>query len=617
MGKTKDFAVQFETLKKFKEEFSELTESDEFFKSLYARMRKYVKKWNKIQETEGKIKSGTSVTKDQKDMLNKKSELVNSLEELDFLISQYTGNFQAHCDHIQSFAPKEEAAPAEEVKEEVVEEEETPEPQPQITEEEIEEFKKEGYNNGFENGRSSGFEEGKKQGYDQGKKDGISQANKDFEAQEPEIPTEDIERAVNYYALIHIMGHWVDSLVPLNPQFKRTDYFTEEECLAIKQMYISNVYVPVPLNFGSLTGSLREKVLKMVNRSSETVNNPMAMNLPRPAGQDPLTYSTLAESFDRVLSNSKFNETNHLYLTAGNGEMMGVNMYGQMPTMLSGGMMPNYPVVPNQVPQEPVQISIDEEVREVQVEAPAPVQTESAQKEQADEPEVEAEAETQEVEVAAETSAPYQSIPADTTPEASPEDIKEAEPVQQKTSTDLWKDDPEEDDNDDDDENEFDDDTSDEEPPKEEEDKAPQETAQAATQEQEVTEKDKGFYDSKPYDRRGGRGFGRGYHNRGHRGHRGQYRGGRGYNKNYDTGYRGRGRGNYEGGRGRGNYRGGRGRGGYYQKDDYHQDDRKYYQQKQEEDMEDDGFNLVKEKTFTNKKKRRGGVRPKPTPKAE
>lgn len=84
MGKTKDFAKQFELLKKFKEDNSALTDSDEFFKALYARMRKYVKKWNKISETEAKIKQGISVTKDQEDMLKKKAELVNSLEELDF-----------------------------------------------------------------------------------------------------------------------------------------------------------------------------------------------------------------------------------------------------------------------------------------------------------------------------------------------------------------------------------------------------------------------------------------------------------------------------------------------------------------------------------------------------
>lgn len=62
-----------------------------------------------------------------------------------------------------------------------------------------------------------------------GNKDGITQAKQEFEAQEPEISTEDIERAVHYYSLIHVFGYWVDSFVMLNPQFMRSDYFTEEE----------------------------------------------------------------------------------------------------------------------------------------------------------------------------------------------------------------------------------------------------------------------------------------------------------------------------------------------------------------------------------------------------
>lgn len=140
MGKTKDFNTQFEVLKKFKEEHTQITDKDEFFKSLYSRMRKYVKKWNKIIETEEKIQKGSTLTKEQKNMLQKKEELIASLEEMDFVVSQYSINFEAHLELIRETRPEKPEQPHEEGKKEVVKEEET-EPQPQAQETKVEEPK--------------------------------------------------------------------------------------------------------------------------------------------------------------------------------------------------------------------------------------------------------------------------------------------------------------------------------------------------------------------------------------------------------------------------------------------------------------------------------------------
>ena len=245
--KTTDFNLQFEKLKKFKEEHAEATDGDEFFKALYTRYRKNMKKYNKVIETEEKIQKGKGATKEQQDMLSKKSELVTSLEEINFLYNHYMNSFDSHC-KVSWSLKKEEVKEeiVEETKEEVVEEPE-PEQEPEPVEEvipepqvDVEAIKKEEFEIGYTQGKQVGFEEGKQTGYETGRADGILQAKKDFESIEPEISQEDIERALSYFSIINVFGYWVDSFVPLNPQFKRTDFFTDEECLLIKQIYISN-----------------------------------------------------------------------------------------------------------------------------------------------------------------------------------------------------------------------------------------------------------------------------------------------------------------------------------------------------------------------------------------
>lgn len=60
---TKDFNAQFEKMKEFKGKHPELTEEDEYFKAMYTRFRKHVKKINKIDETQEKIqKKGVAPT---------------------------------------------------------------------------------------------------------------------------------------------------------------------------------------------------------------------------------------------------------------------------------------------------------------------------------------------------------------------------------------------------------------------------------------------------------------------------------------------------------------------------------------------------------------------------
>jgi len=103
-------------------------------------MRKYVKKWNKIIETEEKIQNGSTLTKEQNKMLQKKDELIASLEEMDFVASQYSMNFEAHLKLIRETKPEQPVQPHEEGKEEVMKEEET-EPQPQVQETKVEEPK--------------------------------------------------------------------------------------------------------------------------------------------------------------------------------------------------------------------------------------------------------------------------------------------------------------------------------------------------------------------------------------------------------------------------------------------------------------------------------------------
>lgn len=354
----------------------------------------------------------------------------------------------------------------------------------------------------------------------------------------------------------------------------------------------------------------------------------MQMNQMRPAGQVPLTYAGLADAFDRVLANHKFNETNHMYMTPGGADMMGMNMYGGMPNMMPGQPMQQFPVMPTPVPQDQTQSTIPQQVQSqnevnVPVQAEEPKETAKAQ---------EAEEVVHQIETPVETSAPYQSIPADATPEAPveiPEPVEEPQPVvdQKKPMHSAW---------DDDHDDESDEEDSDEEEAHKEEDKEKDEVSPDQKETTALEEQEQQFYDNQPYDKRGGRGYGRGFHQRGgrgvHRGHRGHpnsaYRGrGRGYERGgrgYDRGGRGydrggRGRGNFEHERARGGR--GRGRGNYYKNDGYYQDDgRKHYEAKEEKNVEDaDGFMPVKEKVFKNKKKnkRGGNFKPKPVKKEE
>ena len=233
--KSKDFNAEFERLKKFKEENSNATDGDEFFKALYTRYRKYVKKWNKMNDKQGKIQKDKEMSKEQKDTQNKKKELENSLEEIVYLIDQFLTNYENHCQQIVESCKVEEPAPTpEEVKEEVEELDQVEEPQPEPEEKEppidVEAIRKEEYDRGYDEGRATGYKEGEDEGYKAGKQDGIEQAKSELESEVKQNSEEDTERAANYFSLINTMGYWVNTYpMVFNPPFKRNDYFTEDE----------------------------------------------------------------------------------------------------------------------------------------------------------------------------------------------------------------------------------------------------------------------------------------------------------------------------------------------------------------------------------------------------
>jgi len=430
---------------------------------------------------------------------------------------------------------------------------------------------------------------------------------------------EDIERATKYFSLINVFGHWVDSFVPLNPRFVRTDYFSEEECLLIKQMYIMNCSVQPPINFSQVAGNIQKKVFNLVRRVNEPINDPAIAAAWNQGGNNPqekMTYKSLAESFDRVLESEQFTETIYSYLNAG-GDMMGMGMYGGMPNMMPGQMFGQFPQMVQTMPQADVQANIPQQIQpNIGTYNQIPAQNIQQEVAQTVEPTNSAPAK----ETAPEENTPYQSISVEETTEQPPIEAPVSTGVvaDSKHIDDVWRDDGDDEDEDDDDSDHI--------------EKSPQEDVKEKIHPEEteahgLSEKEKEFYIDKPYNTRGrGRGRGRhttrGYQTRPYRGnYDNNYRGGRGgYNKDYhNQGHES----NYRGGRRGGNtYRHDRGgRDAYYQQKQYYNEENQYYEEenykhseKPVEKVDDDGFNVVTEKVYTKKKfnKRGGTYRGKP-----
>ena len=591
--KTKDFNAQFEKMKDFKSKYPEATDDDEFFKALYARLRKYVKKLNKMVETQEKIqKNNADPTPEQRDMLKKRKELETALEEMSTLNKEYMDNFENHCEQIYKFQSNrqgQQEQPQEEVKHEEPEKDE-PEPEPEKEEPkeqepqvDIEAIREEEYNKGYGEGKQNGYESGKAEGYSEGRNDGYRKAKKEYDSTPQEPSTEDMEKAADYASLLSVMGVWIDSFMPLEPQFRRNDYFEEDECFAIKQLYCFNQMMPQQLNFKRLVDINSERIRKLVNKEDEGI-----------PGCPKTTYKQLAEAFDRALGNPNFiNTTHHIKDYA-----MGMPAYNAFPpNMMPGAMMPGMPG-PMQ-PQMPNQMSAQAPNQmPTQPDSNMAMQTKIAGN-------VEPFASQQQVK----QDVPKPEAPQNTLPEESvrvPQSPKEAEIPSQETTeqvkpphNDIWNDDQDEDDEDDD---EVDEDEGEEEieaPEQQEDDK---ENIQTAPQEPSADENkmEKDHYRGRGRGRPRGRG--RGNYRRG--GYRGGYRGNRGgyYNQEGDfrggRPYGGRHPGN-RGGRRGGRYRDDRGRGGF---------EKKEVEKHNEPDVQfdQDGFEIVKEKTFVNKKKKKG-----------
>jgi len=626
---TKDFNAQFERVKDFKSKHPDLTEEDEYFKAMYARFRKHVKKINKIDETQDKIqKKGVAPTPEQKEMLGKRSELRAILKEVSSIIDEYIKNYDKHCEQIYAFKSKQhkQSAQQEEVKHEVrqepeevhVEESKPVSQEPQI---DVEAIRKEEYDRGYDEGRNDGYDEGRKEAYEQGKTDGYSQSRREFEATVKEQPSIDyLEKAANYSSLYSVMGCWIDNLMPMEPQFKRSDYFTEEECFAIKQLYYFNQMMHSPMNFKRMVDASSDRTKKLVNKVNEFIPN--CQNV---------TYKQLAESFDRVLENSKFANTNHQLYTATQDFMMGFGGYGSMPGMMPGQMLGQMPgMMPTHMSSQmhtsmpiDMQMSLQNKIGgNVQVfDEEQPLKSQYPHRE----PEPE---EEREQEPADEENTPTYHVAATEEPsQASSQhyerDLEKAGPT--GTGVDIWN---EDDDEDDDEGEDHESDTKSNEEP-EQPVAAPGQVSgeQPLGEGQDDLEQKEGRkYGDRPYRGRGGRGYNRGYVNRGY--------GNRGYNRGYQGGenYRGgesyRGTESYRGGEG---YRGGRPynkwqgqsrgqrRGGGRYRDD--RDNRGYWNQPYEEEKqepqvetkdEEDDFFVVKEKVYKEKPRRKKAAPKKP-----
>ena len=572
-GKPNDHNALYEKMKDFKAKFPEATDNDEFFKGLYSRLRKYTKKLNKLAESKDKNQD----SKEAKENLKKKKELELTMDEMTGIIGEYMKHFDNHCEQIWSMSKTSHSEQPETHKEEEAAAEPEPEPvqaEPQV---DIEAIRDEEYQKGFEKGRNAGYEDGKAEGYTQGKNDGYSQAQHENQAKEEGANAEQIQKAINYASLISIMACWIDSFTPMEPAFKRNDYFTDDECNAIRKLYFSIHTIQPQINFNTLVVENTNRVSKLVLKNEENL-----LNTPN------VTYKSLAETFDRVLENQQFIQTTHQMMPAMQDFNMGMGMYAQMQGTVPGQIISQSPSMmaaaqtTSAVSQPPAEVKQPEPKQEPQrVEEP---------------PAYSAEEEKQNVDVA-------------------PEQKQEiGQTFQVNTVEEVnWND---HDDHDEDDDDHEDSDSNEDEDEHEEHNKEPldfgvPEEGHAAPEGHEVQEK--ANQENKPYNKRGG-----GYRGRGRGGRYNDYKYGynRGYNNYYhQRGYQGQSRGQRRGGRYREN-RGGRGKfndyysGGYQEHyhdyEDYHEDHKEEKPAEPAPKVDEDGFEFVKEKTYNmNKKKGR------------
>jgi hypothetical protein len=570
-GKPNDHNVLYEKMKDFKTKFPEATDNDEFFKGLYSRLRKYTKKLNKLAESKDKNQDSNEA----KENKAKKKDLELSMDEMTGIIGEYMRHFDNHCEQIWSMKETSHHEQAEVHKEEEDEVQPEPEPiqaEPQI---DIEAIRDEEYQKGFEKGRNAGYEDGKAEGYTQGKNDGYLQAQHENQAKEEGTNVEQVQKAIKYASLISIMACWIDSFTPMEPAFKKNDYFTDEECNAIRKLYFSIHTIQPQINFNTLVAENTNRVSKLVLKNEENL-----LNTPN------VTYKSLAETFDRVLENQKFIQTTHQMMPTMQEFNMGMGMYAQMQGSVPGQIISQSPSMmaashtTSSINQTHVEVKQSEPRQESQriEEQPAFIVEEEKHNLNAKSEQMQELGQTFQVNTVEEVN---------------------------------WNDhdDHEDDDDDHEDSDSNDDDGDDhEEHNKENQDFGRPEEVHATPEGQEAQEQ--ANQESKPYNKRGG-----GYRGRG-RGRGGRYGYNRGYNNYYhQRGFQGESRGQRRGGRYR-ESRGGRGKyndyyeGNYnypsYDHPEYHEDQKEVKPAEPAPKMDEDGFEFVKEKTYNmNKKKAR------------
>ncbi len=318
--KGKDFNASFDKLKDFKSKYPKATDEDEFFKALYSRLRKYVKKLNRIKEIEDKIQGGAEPTAEQRDLLSKKKELEQSLKELVEINAEYVKNFDNHCQQIWSHKQSlDEQAKQDEVKEETPNEDAESEPEedkaePQQPAVDVDAVRNEGYQRGFEDGRQSVSQEVAAEALSQGRSQGFFDAKQQFDIQTQDIVNDAVRRTSDYCSMFVIMGFRIDSYMPLDPPFVRGEYFTDEESVALNQLFMMCQMFSQKINFKEMIDSSSDRIKRLVNKDSQLV--PGCRNV---------TYKQLSDAIDRALENPKFVNTLHQLVPMDNSLM---NVFG-------------------------------------------------------------------------------------------------------------------------------------------------------------------------------------------------------------------------------------------------------------------------------------------------
>jgi hypothetical protein len=343
--KVKDFNASFEKLKDFKSKYPKATDEDEFFKALNTRLRKYVKKFNRIVEIEEKIhKNKTEPTAEQRDLISKKKELDQSLRELVEINAEYIKNFDNHCQQIWSHKQSlNEQAKQEVAKEEVPnedvesepEEEKDESPQPAV---DVEAIRNEEYQRGFQEGRHSVSQKVAEQALSQGRNQGFNDAKQQFELQSQALVEDTMRRTADYWSLIVIFGFKMETYLNLDPPFNRAEFFTEDELTALHQLFTMCQMIAHKFNYKDLIDCASDRIIRLVNKDSQLIQN--SRNV---------TYRQLADSIDRAFANPNFVATLHQLMPMENPYMP---IYASMmPGSMMGGQ--SLPVFPSMYSSQP------------------------------------------------------------------------------------------------------------------------------------------------------------------------------------------------------------------------------------------------------------------------